>query len=171
MNWEGLTTENHLAAIYKKDRLDEQMSIPEIREMYGSDLYGPNQNRKMSNCIDDMKAYQYHQNIMQHKMELALQKDRERNANKAPFGSGLGIMAQIEQSNVLPYTSMTIDEITAFLNEMTKSIEKEEKQMDNMVLRTGEWGSKEFERALHREIRKDLSVEEWTKILEKEMTL
>lgn len=158
MSWEGLTTESHLGAIHTRD-----MSIEEIK-----DMYGPKEAEKASSVIDDMKAYQYHYDIMQHKMELELQKERERSARETPFGSTLGIMEQIEDSNRVPHEPMTVASMEQIINDLIKDIGKEERQF---TLFTGEGGMKEFDRNLKSTTREDWTVEDWKEQLSKEMKL
>jgi len=151
MSWEGLTTENHLGATYT-----ENLTVAEIKERYG-----PVMN------IDDMRAYHYQWNIMQHKIEVELQKNRDR---QYEIPQSQGIRAQMESANQQGYEHLSIDELMKSIEGMIKEIGIEE-QIAEMVLRTGEHGMYEFDKHMKQEERKDYTVEEWKEQLTKEMTL
>ena len=159
MSWKGLTTENHLGAIHKRE-----MTIKEIEGMYG-----PKESEKVSSVIDDMKAYQYHYDIMHHKMEMEMAKAREKVNKEHPFGSGLGIRAQMEQSTVVPYKPMTVDSMTQIINDLIKDVGEKERQQFNLY--TGEGGLKEFDIATKHVTREDWTVEDWKEQLSIEMKL
>lgn len=104
-----------------------------------------------------------------YKLELKLQEDRERSAKEMPFGSGLGIRAQMEQANVVLYEPMTIDSMTKAIEDLIKSVGSEERR--EFKLHTGEGGMREFDRTTKSVTREEWTVEQWAEQLEKEMTL